>query len=365
MWWAAAALAAHERRVSPRAAEATPLTDGPKVSVIVPARNEEREISATVGSLLGQRYANLEILVVDDQSTDGTAAEARHAAGTDPRATVLAGRPLPDGWVGKSWAAWQGYEHASGEWLLFTDADVEHSPDSIACAMSLARERGTGVTIVPRIDTGSVAEAVVLPAAFAMIGTFVAPGPLVRRPGNPTAMAAGGYMLVPRRDYERVGGHRGIRGRMIDDMSLAQNLKRARRPLLMAEGADLARLRMYRGAKDMWNGWRKNASFGAAGPAQAVVGSGLVAASALVGPIAVAGGLRSARPTLTALGLVGWLAQAVVARVNQGAVDSPRRFTLAFPVGVAFIAATAWRGVLDRLTGAGPLWRGRRYPRAN
>ena len=144
LWAGAAALALHERRRAPRADAEPPVRHGPLVSVVVPARNEQRDVAAAMASLRGLEYANVEVIVVDDQSSDGTLGAAREAAGRDPRVTVIAGAPLPDGWVGKSWACWQGVRAARGEWLLFTDADVIHAPDSLGRTLAMARAPRAG-----------------------------------------------------------------------------------------------------------------------------------------------------------------------------------------------------------------------------
>ncbi len=193
----------------------------------MPARNEERGIGAAVRSLRALDYPRVQVVVVDDQSEDGTLAAAREAAGDDPRVRVLAGRALPEGWIGKPWACWQGVARAEGEWLLFTDADVLHSPDSLGRTLAMAMRLGRGgLTLFPTIDTAGVAERVVTPAALVAIGTLVAPGPLARSPRSAVAIAAGGYMLMPRALYDAVGGHAAIRGRMVDDVTLAAAVKR-------------------------------------------------------------------------------------------------------------------------------------------
>lgn len=365
VWSAAAALAAHERSVATRAAEVPPLETGPRVSVIMPARNEQRAIGLAVASVMAQDYADVELIVVDDQSTDRTRERALTALDGDSRGRVIAGEEPPEGWVGKSWAAWQGYRRATGEWLLFTDADVIQREDCVGRCLALATALDRGVTLVPRIDVDTPAEAIVLPAAFAMIATFVAPGPLVRAPSSSTAMAAGGFMLMPRADYEGIGGHQAIRGRMVDDVSMARRLKAAGRSMRFLDGVELARLRMYDGAGDMWRGWRKNASFGAADVPRAVVGSSLIAATAAVGPLATIAGVLSGRRGLALLGALGWGAQFVTARINSRSVGGDPKYGLAFPLGVAFIAAAVIRGSIDRVSGKGAVWRGRRYPTAD
>ncbi len=194
----------------------------------MPARDEERGIAGAIHSLRALDYGNVQVIVVDDQSRDGTLAAARAAAGDDPRVRVVAGRPLPPGWIGKPWACWQAMASAEGEWLLFTDADVVHAPDSLGRALALARRLGRGgLTLLPVIDSGGFAERAVTPAAVVAISTLVAPGPLARSPRSGVALAAGGYMLMPRALYDRIGGHAAIRGRMVDDITLAARAKRA------------------------------------------------------------------------------------------------------------------------------------------
>ena len=366
LWAGAAALAVHERRVAPRADLEPPATPGPLVSVIVPARDEERGIGAAVRSLRALDYGNVEVIVVDDQSSDGTGAAAREAAGDDPRVTVISGAPLPEGWVGKPWACWQGVTRARGEWLLFTDGDVVHSPDSLGRTLAMARRLGRGGrTLLPTIDCVGAAERAVLPAALTAIATFVAPGPLARSARSRVAIAAGGYILMPRALYDRVGGHAAIRGRMVDDVCLAAAVKRAGSLLVPVPAGRLARLRMYHGAREVWDGWSKNASFAAAGgAAKGLVSAGTVAALAVLPVAAAVGGVRSRDPGLAAVGLGGGTALMTLQRLANWAVPTPARYAPTLPVGMLVLSGAAPRGALERMRGVGPRWRGRRYPLA-
>ncbi len=366
LWVGAACLAVHERRVAPRLADEPPARPGPLVSVIVPARDEERGVGAAVRSLRALDYDHVQVIVVDDESRDGTAAAARAAAGDDPRVTVIDGAPLPPGWVGKPWACHQGVAAARGEWLLFTDADVVHAPDSLGRALAMARRLGRGgLTLLPTIDTGGVAERAVMPAALAAIATFVAPGPLARSARSRVSIAAGGYMLMPRALYAVAGGHAAIRGRMVDDVCLAAAVKRRGALLLPVPAGPLARLRMYHGAREMWRGWSKNASFGAAGGAgKGLAGAGMLAALALLPAAAAAGGLRRRDARLAAVGAAGVAGQVALQRLAGWGVPTPARYAPTLPVGMLVLSAAAARGALERLAGIGPVWRGRRYPLA-
>jgi chlorobactene glucosyltransferase len=366
LWAGAAALALHERRAAPRADAEPALREGPLVSVIVPARDEERGVGATVRSLRALDYRPVEVIVVDDESRDATLAAARAAADGDPRVRAIAGAPLPQGWIGKPWACWQAVQAARGEWLLFTDADVIHAPDSLGSALALARRLGRGgATLFPTIEAEGAVERTVIPAAAAAIGTFVAPGPLARSPGSGVAIAAGGYLLVERGLYERVGGHAGIRSRMVDDVALAARVKRAGGLLVPAPAGGLARLRLYHGAREVWEGWSKNASFGiGGGAAKALVGGTTLAVLSALPLAAAAEGARRRDPGLAAAGVAGTASMIVLQRMTTWAVPTPRRYAVTMPLGMIVLAAAVVRGALQRLAGRGPRWRGRRYPLA-
>ncbi len=350
-WGVFVALA--DRRSAPRLGDAGDSAGDAFVSVIVPARNEEGRIAPALRSLGAQDHERLEVIVVDDESEDGTLAEALAAAG--PRVRVIEGAPRPDGWVGKSWAAEQGVREARGDWLLFTDADVIHAPTSAGSAVALAERLGAaGVTVLCRLEAGTAAERIVQPAAAVLIRTFVAPGPLVRSRRSPIAIAAGGFILVRRDVYEQVGGHGSVRDELIDDMALAVRLKEAGEPLVIADGTDRVRVRMYHGLGELWRGWRKNSSVGIS-RSPALAGAG--AASALVLAFAPAWlTLRGPR----ALGLAALTLQLASRAAVDGLAPTPRRYWLTLPTGMAFLAAVSLRSTLDRLNG-GVEWRGRRY----
>ncbi len=343
-----------------------PITVGPLVSIVLPARDEARGVGAAVRSHLEQTYRRIEVFVVDDQSTDDTASVAADAAAGDDRFRVVAGKPLPDGWVGKSWACWQGARQARGEWLLFSDADVVHSPEALSHCLALAVRLGRGgLTLTPRVDATTVAERLVMPAAATLIENVLAPGFLVRSPRSRIVMAAGAYLLIRHDVYARFGGHESIAGRMVDDVALAQAVKRGGGLLVPAIGTDLIRLRMYHDAAEMWRGWRKNAAFASAGdPSKGLAPATGLAVLGVAPVICALSGARRRDGRLTALGVVGFAAQCALQRLASPIVDTPARYAPTLPVGTTFMAAAALRGAIDRITGRGPLWRGRRYPDA-
>jgi len=354
-WGWAAAVALLDRRCRLTLDDVEPAVSGPRVSVIVPARNEQRGIRAAVASLADQEYRDVEVVVVDDESDDATAAEARAAA--DDRVTVLQGAPLPDGWVGKSWACVQGAERATGDWLLFTDADVRHAPDTVgrALALALGHRQGGGVTLLPVLETGTAAERVVQPAAAVLIRSFVAPGPLVRSPRVPVAIAAGGFILVERTAYEAAGGHAAVHDLLVEDAALAERLKAAGRPLTLASSGGRVRVRMYVGAREVWRGWRKNTSLGLArgslGLAMATAGLG---AAVSVWPVV---GLVGPRRGVAAAAAIAQL----VARLDVEPIcPTPAPYRLTLPLGSVVLALCSLASSIDRVRGT-VSWRGRSY----
>ncbi len=352
-WGWAASVALLDRRHRLSLDDVEPAAGGPRVSVVVPARNEARGIRAAIRSLAVQDYPELEVIVVDDESVDGTAGEAL-AAATD-RVEVVAGAPLPEGWVGKSWACVQGARRATGEWLLFTDADIRHAPDTVGRAVALARREGRGVTLLPVLETGTAAERIVQPAAAVLIRSFVAPGPLVRSPRVPVAIAAGGFIFVSRASYDLVGGHAAIHDSFVEDAALAELLKGVGHPLVLASSGGRVRVRMYVGAREVWRGWRKNTSAGLA--------RGSLGAAATVASV---GALVSVWPLLgLAVGprrLSGAAAVAqLFARLEVEPIcPTPARYRLTLPIGSLVLALCSLASSLDRLRGT-VAWRGRTY----
>jgi len=206
----------------------------PSVVAVIPARNEATVIGGTIGSLLRQDYrGRLAIIVVDDHSTDGTAAAARHAAAAGSashRVTVLAAPALPDGWTGKLWAVHHGVNQAqalpeSPDYLLFCDADIHYADETLTELVRHAVRDGLLLTsLMAKLHCQSLVERALIPA-FIFFFQMLYPFAWVNRADRATAAAAGGCMLVHRRSLQAVGGFEAIRGELIDDCALARLLK--------------------------------------------------------------------------------------------------------------------------------------------
>jgi len=224
----------------------------PEVSVIVPARNEEASLADCLRTLVGQAGASYEIIVVDDESTDGT----RSIAEGFPVRVIEPG-PLPEGWSGKCNAVWSGVQIAQGQWLLFTDADTKHAPNSIASGLQEAKDSGAGLlSYSPTQEVGSLAERALLPVIFGELATTYPPKD-VSDPASPVAAANGQYLLIRREVYDSIGGHAAVATAILEDVELAKRAKQAGRKLCF-HFSDVVTTRMYRSFGEMWEGWTKN-----------------------------------------------------------------------------------------------------------
>jgi len=229
----------------------------PRVSVLVPARNEERNIARCVRSLLAQEYADFEVIVLDD-SEDRTPDVLQSLAGDD-RLRVMTGEPLPAGWMGKNWSCHQLAQEATGEVFLFTDADTCHHPSMLLDAVNaLFVERSDFLSAIPRQELHTWAERLVLPILPWSLHTFFPIGLARRLRLRALATAAGQFMLFRKEAYAAIDGHRGVRGSVLDDVSLAQRVVKAGLPWSLMDGQARISVRMYRSPKEVWDGLSKN-----------------------------------------------------------------------------------------------------------
>ena len=230
------------------------VSEPPVISVIVPARNEEASLPACLASLVSQTGVTFEIIVVDDGSTDRTRAVAQ----TFPDVRVIEPPPLPSGWTGKNSAMVAGTHEAKGKWLLFTDADTVHKPGSLALAVAEAEANHADLlSYSPEQDVRGFWERAVMPVIFAELARKYPPSRVSDFSKN-LAAANGQYLLISRRAYDAVGGHAAIAQSLLEDVALARTVRDASLRIRFRYGGDAVRTRMYRGFRQMREGWTKN-----------------------------------------------------------------------------------------------------------
>jgi chlorobactene glucosyltransferase len=330
--------------------------DAPRVAIVVPARNEELNIERCVRSLLAQEYPHVEVVVVDDGSTDGTASIVERIAREDPRVRLIPGEALPAGWVGKPWALHQGVRYAGGEWLLFTDADTIHEAHALASALGYARAHNLdAVSVLTQQIMESPAEWMLLPSILYVIGFAVGSLAAINDPKRENALFNGQYILVKRAVYDALGGHEALRGEIAEDLEFARRLKadeRFRAQLVTSSG--LVHVRMYRSFGALWEGFVKNFGLGSRdNPAFAWAGIMFLALLSPGTPLVLA---LHASWALAFTGLLAWLA----AGAGMARFGLQPRLALWLPLGIAVTAVIAATSMLRHARG-GVTWRGRRY----
>jgi chlorobactene glucosyltransferase len=341
----------------------------PLVSIVVPARNEADNISACLATLLASEYPRFELVVVDDQSSDGTAEIVRLIGErSNGRLQLVHGEPPPAGWIGKAWACWQGYRQAKGELLLFVDADTRHEDQLLGHAVGALREESASlVSVLPRQRMQTFWERVVLPQLFTSIALRYHDVTRINRAQRPCSVIANGqFMLFTREAYERLGGHEAVRAEVVEDMALAQAVVGNGGRLLLSHADDLMETRMYRSLRGIIEGWTKNLAQGsrmAVPPWLAPVipwAAALVTLAVWVLPPAVLAvspfvhlraGVQTWAALATAASAVCWMAVNATMRI-------PPQHGLVYPLG-AVIAALLF--VRSALRGERVEWRGRRY----
>jgi len=357
----------------------------PEVSIIVPARNEERNIRRCVTSLLEQDYDNYEVIVVDDGSTDHTGRILDELAETHPqgkRLWVLRLNDLPPGWAGKPHAIHKGTQEAHGEWLLFTDADTWHAPNALRSAMTQAlAEQVDLFTMDSTQELPSFWDRVLMPMAFLGVSMLYPPRK-VNDPASAVAVANGQYILIRRRVYDLIGGYArpDLRATLLDDRDLAHVVKATGFRLRFVDGRGLLRVHMYHGLNDIWRGWRKNAFLGNRGGVPflllQLLGLPLIAVIPFLLPLLT--GLPRERSNINARAIGG--SEAALAAALEIAPLLAYRTWLNLRLGMGArrgflyalthpLAALMFDGILAQsmwrvLTGKGVDWRGRQYRRA-
>ena len=336
----------------------------PRVSVLVPARNEEAAVGRLCADVLASMGVDLELVILDDSSTDRTAAIVAEVAARDARVRLVSGPPLPPGWCGKQHACWQLAQAARHDTWVFLDVDVAAAPDAIARAVAFLDDSGAGlVSGFPRQQTSCLLDWLLLPLIHFILLGFL---PLARSRTVTTPSLAAGcgqFFVTRRRDYEAAGGHAAIRASLHDGVKLPRAYRRAGLATDVFDATPLASCRMYDRNADVWRGLAKNATEGVGAPATIVpftilLGGGQILPFGLLAAGLVGGFAGwpwwAVAATLVAVALA-WLPRLLEAVRFRQSVSS----AFAHPLAVATFLAIQWTALVRKLLGCSTSWRGR------
>ena len=346
---------------SPRPPPGTP---PPRVSVLVPARDEAKVIGRLAATVLANRDVDLELVVLDDDSRDDTARIITDLAAEDPRVRLVRGQPLPPGWCGKQHACFQLAQAARHDILLFLDADVTLEPDAVARTVAFLDTRGVDLASgFPHQETGCLLDWLLLPLIhFVLLGYL--PLAIARSDNRPGLAAGCGQLFVTRREaYLRSGGHAAIKASLHDGIKLPRAYRAAGLSTDLFDAGDIARCRMYGTNREVVRGLGKNATEGIAAPGSILPFTLLLAGGQILPVILLIRGLADGWDGWPAWGVAATLAAVFAAWLPRGL--AVHRFghsltsALAHPLGVAVFLVIQWSALIRRTLGLQTSWRGR------
>jgi hypothetical protein len=335
------------------------------VSVLIPARNEERVIAASIESLLASRGVAIEIIVLDDGSTDRTAEIVRGFAARDSRVRLEYAPPLPHGWNGKQHACYALAQVARSKVLCFLDADVRLAPEALAYMSTfLARSRSDLVSGFPRQETETPLEWLLLPLIHFVLLSYLPLAGMRISSAPGFAVGCGQFLMVRSDAYRNTGGHAQIRTTMHDGLLLPHLFRRHGLRTDIADLTHLATCRMYHSASEVWRGLAKNATEGMAAPARILPFTFLLFCGQIL-PLLLAFSLfispasygRHARSFI----LVALAASFVPRLLSVWKYRQPLMSALLHPIGVAILLTLQWYALLRKLAGQQVRWKERAY----
>ncbi len=354
--------ARHEPVLSPADADAD-TANLPALTVLVAAKDEEANIEGCLRGLLAQQYPRLEIVAINDRSADRTAAIVDRLAAADPRLKAVHVRALPAGWAGKNHAMHVGTQHATGDWLCFTDADCRfhHGALLAAAACFAQRERSDLLSVLPQLEAHTFWERAVQPPAGAIM-VFWFPPERVNNPACATAYANGAFMLMRRDVYTRLGGHAQFKTALNEDMHFARQAKKLGLRLRVIRGGGMYSVRMYVGLPQIWRGWSR-IFYGCFATWPRLLLSALFLLVFSLSPplsllLSIQAGTAAGGVALAA-GLTLVLQQTVLWRFYR-LCAMPAAWALTYPLGAALCLAMVGNA-MRRLAGARTTWRGTSY----
>ncbi|HVT37420.1 MAG TPA: glycosyltransferase family 2 protein [Gemmatimonadaceae bacterium] len=332
------------------------------ISVLIPARNEEQNIRATLEAALGSAGSTFEIIVLDDRSTDRTAAIVSGFARRYARVRLESAPVLPAGWCGKQHACHVLAPLARHPLLVFMDADVRLAPDALARMARFMDQRGVALASgVPRQELGTLSERLLIPLIHFLLLGFL-PMRAMRRTRMPALSAGCGQLFIARRDaYFLCGGHAMLRSSLHDGLKLPRAFRRAGFSTDLFDATDIATCRMYHSNADTWRGLGKNATEGLGAPGTIGPMSALLFGGQVLPFV-----LLAFAPMLTSLNLIlaacaaamAWLPRLIAARKFRQPVGA----ALLHPLGVVALLTIQWHALARHLAGKPSIWKGREAP---
>jgi len=335
----------------------------PKISILVPARNESRILSQTLESILNLDYPDFEVLVIDDHSEDNTFAIASDFAARDSRVRVMMSAELPSDWRGKSWALHHAALLAQGSWLLFTDADVSHHPKTLRCALALAqREKVDLLSVIPHMECPRFWDRIMLPS-FAAILNIVRPLHKSNDPNSPVALAPGGFLLVKAMIFKYLGGYEQIHRALAEDVKLAELFKRSGyRIRTVLCRSKWVRTRMYDSFRGIWEGLSRHAFEGAGFNPVRIIAAAIAGNLCIVVPwLTAATGLIQHHWTLLTLSAFPVLLMLAMQTFLNRKWEIPIYYFFSFPLATLLYSFIMMDSMWSHYFRGGVVWKGRRY----
>lgn len=343
----------------------------PSVSVLVPARNEaHRILSTSLSSILAQDYPDFEVVAVNDRSIDSTLSILRTLAEADERLRVIDGTETPVGWLGKPHALKQALEASSGEWVLLTDADMLFQKSALRTAVKYVLDKDCdALTFIPHFEAVSFWERVFVPT-WLWGGLILFPPALANRPKSRMAVGVGGFMLLRRGALERAGGFESVRAEVLEDMRLAEVLKRTGARMHVQYAPDLVSTRMYTKFSEIWENSARNwfailrfsVLLTLAMLAWMFFVAVLPPALALLSALAIAfGSSNEVWPRVLLPNVLTWVLFISLLMLVNRRFGVPVRYALTAPLGWILGCAIMVASAYGVLTGRGLTWKGRRF----
>lgn len=340
----------------------------PKVSVILPARNEEGFIDKCLNSLIAQDYENYEIIAIDDRSDDRTGEIIKKISQGNPKVKYVLAAPKPERWMGKNWACVEGFKRATGELLLFTDADTTHSKSTISLSVShLLSENLDALTVIPKMLCFDIWTKITLPVLSTFLHTRFS-ALRVNDSSKKTGYFFGSFFIIKRETYTKVGTHEGVKSEIVEDGALGKKVKESGFKMKMVRGEHLVEAVWARDWSTLWHALKRlmiplyiQARGIAVGIFFAVLfllfaPFPIMIYSAIFEPLSLSFAILFVVSVITS-GLV-YLASTIDAIKG---LDIPVKYALCTPLGGAIIVSGFASGILNAKSSTAVTWRGRTY----